>query len=76
MLKSSSTYWEGNAQAETLQRVYGISFPSKKLLDEWVCRRACRIRSLAQVELQEQAAQRCVAYHASLIAHANIFSPI
>jgi len=45
VLKSSSTYWEGNAQAEVLQRLYGISFPSKKELDEWVV-------------LQEEAAKR------------------
>ena len=36
VLKTSSTYWEGNSQAESLQRVYGISFPAKKELDEWV----------------------------------------
>ncbi|KAJ8667453.1 hypothetical protein QAD02_009116 [Eretmocerus hayati] len=33
--KSSSAYWEGNANAETLQRVYGISFPDSKQLKEW-----------------------------------------
>lgn len=33
--KNSSTYWEGNAQAESLQRIYGISFPEKTQLDEW-----------------------------------------
>ena len=33
--QSSSTYWEGNNQAETLQRVYGISFPDSKQLKEW-----------------------------------------
>ncbi|XP_008554533.1 threonine--tRNA ligase 1, cytoplasmic isoform X1 [Microplitis demolitor] len=33
--KNSSTYWEGNANAETLQRVYGISFPDPKQLKEW-----------------------------------------
>ncbi|XP_046472210.1 threonine--tRNA ligase 1, cytoplasmic isoform X2 [Neodiprion pinetum] len=33
--KNSSTYWEGNAEAETLQRVYGISFPDTKQLKEW-----------------------------------------
>ncbi len=30
--KTSSTYWEGKADKETLQRVYGISFPDPKLL--------------------------------------------
>ncbi|XP_033214455.1 threonine--tRNA ligase 1, cytoplasmic isoform X2 [Belonocnema kinseyi] len=33
--KNSSTYWEGNANAETLQRIYGISFPDSKQLKEW-----------------------------------------
>lgn len=33
--KNSSTYWEGNANAESLQRVYGISFPDSKQLKEW-----------------------------------------
>lgn len=34
-LKNSSAYWEGKAEAETLQRVYGISFPDTKQLKEW-----------------------------------------
>ncbi|XP_076643790.1 threonine--tRNA ligase isoform X1 [Halictus rubicundus] len=33
--KNSSTYWEGNANAESLQRVYGISFPDTKQMKEW-----------------------------------------
>ncbi|XP_064390346.1 threonine--tRNA ligase 1, cytoplasmic-like [Halichondria panicea] len=33
--KNSSTYWEGNCEAESLQRVYGISFPDNKQLKEW-----------------------------------------
>ncbi|XP_060073601.1 threonine--tRNA ligase 1, cytoplasmic-like isoform X2 [Ylistrum balloti] len=33
--KNSSTYWEGKADAENLQRVYGISFPDSKQLKEW-----------------------------------------
>ncbi|KAM7352721.1 threonine--tRNA ligase isoform 2-T2 [Cochliomyia hominivorax] len=33
--KNSSTYWEGKSDAETLQRVYGISFPDPKQLKEW-----------------------------------------
>lgn len=39
------SYWEGSAEAETLQRVYGISFPDKKLMAEWV-------------RIQEEAAKR------------------
>ena len=33
--KHSSAYWEGNSEAETLQRVYGVSFPDSKQLKEW-----------------------------------------
>ncbi|GFR74288.1 threonine--tRNA ligase, cytoplasmic [Elysia marginata] len=33
--KNSSTYWEGKADAESLQRIYGISFPDPKQLKEW-----------------------------------------
>uniref|UniRef100_A0A1L8DI25 threonine--tRNA ligase n=1 Tax=Nyssomyia neivai TaxID=330878 RepID=A0A1L8DI25_9DIPT len=43
--KNSSTYWEGNSEAETLQRVYGISFPDPKQLKEWE-------------KIQEEAAKR------------------
>ncbi|XP_068846774.1 threonine--tRNA ligase 1, cytoplasmic isoform X2 [Capricornis sumatraensis] len=33
--KNSSTYWEGKSDMETLQRIYGISFPDPKMLKEW-----------------------------------------
>ncbi|XP_034452068.1 LOW QUALITY PROTEIN: threonine--tRNA ligase 1, cytoplasmic [Hippoglossus hippoglossus] len=33
--KNSATYWEGKADMETLQRIYGISFPDPKMLKEW-----------------------------------------
>uniref|UniRef100_A0AAY4D9U5 threonine--tRNA ligase n=1 Tax=Denticeps clupeoides TaxID=299321 RepID=A0AAY4D9U5_9TELE len=33
--KNSSTYWEGRSDMETLQRIYGVSFPDSKLLKEW-----------------------------------------
>ena len=33
--KKSSTYWEGKAGAESLRRIYGISFPDTKQLKEW-----------------------------------------
>ncbi|XP_055642337.1 threonine--tRNA ligase 1, cytoplasmic isoform X2 [Toxorhynchites rutilus septentrionalis] len=45
VVKNSSAYWEGDATAETLQRVYGISFPDPKQLKEWE-------------KLQEEAAKR------------------
>lgn len=43
--KSSATYWEGNSEAESLQRIYGISFPDPKQLKEWE-------------KIQEEAAKR------------------
>lgn len=33
--KNSATYWEGKSDAESLQRIYGISFPDNKLMKEW-----------------------------------------
>jgi threonyl-tRNA synthetase len=33
--KSSAAYWKGSKDEVGLQRVYGISFPDKKLLEEW-----------------------------------------
>lgn len=33
--KNSSAYWQGKADNDLLQRVYGIAFPDKKLLKEW-----------------------------------------
>ncbi|KAK9497601.1 hypothetical protein O3M35_004298 [Rhynocoris fuscipes] len=33
--KNSATYWEGDANAESLQRVYGISFPDSKRMKQW-----------------------------------------
>jgi len=33
--QNSSTYWEGKAEMETLQRIYGISFPDNKMMKEW-----------------------------------------
>ena len=35
LCKTSATYWEGDAKAETLSRIYGISFPDTKQLKEW-----------------------------------------
>jgi len=36
LYKTSATYWEGKADQESLQRIYGITFPDKKRLTEWV----------------------------------------
>uniref|UniRef100_A0A8C6WB44 threonine--tRNA ligase n=1 Tax=Nannospalax galili TaxID=1026970 RepID=A0A8C6WB44_NANGA len=35
IFKNSSTYWEGNSDMETLQRIYGISFPDSKMMKTW-----------------------------------------
>ncbi|KAJ7311264.1 hypothetical protein JRQ81_006878 [Phrynocephalus forsythii] len=35
IFKNSSTYWEGKSNMETLQRIYGISFPENKMMKEW-----------------------------------------
>jgi len=35
LTKNSSSYWEGDSTKESLQRIYGISFPDKKQLKEW-----------------------------------------
>jgi threonyl-tRNA synthetase len=45
VVKTSASYWEGDANNESLQRVYGISFPDAKQLKEWE-------------KFQEEAAQR------------------
>lgn len=45
LTKNSSSYWEGDANAETLQRLYGISFPDTKQMKEWT-------------KFQEEAAKR------------------
>lgn len=42
---NSSSYWLGNAENDSLQRVYGVSFPTKKELEEYI-------------KLQEEAAKR------------------
>lgn len=34
LLKNSSSYFLGDANNDSLQRIYGISFPDKKLMDE------------------------------------------
>jgi len=36
VLKSSAAYWKGDQAKESMQRIYGISFPSSKEADEWL----------------------------------------
>ncbi|XP_044305161.1 threonine--tRNA ligase, mitochondrial isoform X2 [Varanus komodoensis] len=35
LLKNSSAHWHGDPSRESLQRIYGISFPSPRQLEEW-----------------------------------------
>ena len=35
-MKNASAYWLGKATNDSLQRIYGVTFPSKKELDEHV----------------------------------------
>ncbi|KAI7998332.1 hypothetical protein LOK49_LG10G00439 [Camellia lanceoleosa] len=37
-LKASSAYWRGNRDRESLQRVYGISYPDQKSLKDYIAR--------------------------------------
>ncbi|MFT4309912.1 MAG: threonine--tRNA ligase [Candidatus Woesearchaeota archaeon] len=36
ILKSSGAYWRGNSNNKQLQRIYGISFPKKSMLDDYI----------------------------------------
>lgn len=36
LLKVSGSYWRGDPKRETLTRIYGISFPSKEQLEEYI----------------------------------------
>jgi len=38
LLKTSASYWRGDAKKESLQRIYGISFPDKEMLKEYLHR--------------------------------------
>jgi threonyl-tRNA synthetase len=39
LLKVSGAYWRGNEKNKMLQRIYGIAFPEKRMLDEWAKQR-------------------------------------
>ncbi len=36
LLSSTAAYWRGDSSKQTLQRIYGIAFPSKEQLDEYL----------------------------------------
>ncbi len=36
LLRVSGAYWRGNEKNKMLQRIYGISFPDKKMLRKWL----------------------------------------
>ena len=38
LTKSSAAYWRGDPKSDSLQRIYGISFPDKKQLKEYKVR--------------------------------------
>lgn len=38
VMKNSASNWLGKVENDSLQRVYGISFPSKKEMDEYITR--------------------------------------
>lgn len=40
LTKLSGSYWRGDAQAEALQRIYGVAFRSKKELDDYLTQQA------------------------------------
>ncbi|VVC93085.1 unnamed protein product [Leptidea sinapis] len=40
---NSSTYWEGKADAETLQRMYGVSFPEPKQSKSCISSMSCHL---------------------------------
>jgi threonyl-tRNA synthetase len=39
LLSSSGAYWHGDSKNKMLQRIYGIAFPKKSELDEWLVKR-------------------------------------
>mmetsp|Transcript_538 Transcript_538/g.1046 ORF Transcript_538/g.1046 Transcript_538/m.1046 type:complete len:298 (-) Transcript_538:1310-2203(-) len=57
VMKNSSAYWLGKAGNDSLQRVYGITFPSKKEMDEYI-------------HLMEEAAKRD---HRNIGTHQDLF---
>ena len=38
LVKTSGAYWRGSEKNPMLQRIYGIAFPEKSMLEEWVKR--------------------------------------
>jgi len=36
LLRAAGAYWRGDERNKMLQRIYGISFPEQKMLDEWL----------------------------------------
>ncbi len=39
LLRVAGAYWRGNEKNKMLQRIYGISFPEEKMLQQWVQRK-------------------------------------
>ena len=38
LLSCASAYWRGDSDRESLQRIYGIAYPKKEQLDEYIAR--------------------------------------
>jgi threonyl-tRNA synthetase len=38
VIKNSASHWLGKVENDSLQRIYGITFPSKKEMDEYIHR--------------------------------------
>ena len=57
LTKNSASYWLSKASNDSLQRVYGITFPKKELLEKYI-------------EFQEQAAARD---HRNVGRHQGLF---
>ena len=58
LLRVAGAYWRGDSKNKMLQRIYGISFPGKKMLDDWL-------------HLREEAEKR---NHLKLGAELDLFS--
>jgi threonyl-tRNA synthetase len=40
LLNTAAAYWRGDSKKPVLQRIYGISFPEKEMLDKWLALKA------------------------------------
>ena len=69
--KSSSSYWLAKSENDTLQRVYGVSFPSKKLMQEYVKFQ----EEIAKRDHRNLGTQQSLFFHNPVSAGAAFFYP-